>query len=249
MSMNVSIKAIACAVLVAGLTVIATLSKVPAAAQDVSMPEERSRRPKIGAPPWQPVLFEMVDEDRNGMISREEVVALHAKADADGDGAVNQKELLDFLGAVPARPTSPFGKGRSGGRGQGRPASETLFSQFDRNKDGKLTREETPVPVWQRLQAADKDKDGAVSKVEFAVTENVPANDAERPDTVHELADTFFKKIDRDKDAKVTKDEVPPQIWNRLLAADGDKDGIVTEAEFKAKARQLNASKEDQDKE
>jgi len=249
MSMSVSIKAVVCAVLVAGVTTIVTLSMGPVVAQDDSTPSKHPKRSKVGAPPWQPTLFEMIDADRDGRISRQEVVAMHAKADADGDDAVNQKELIDYLGAVPARRTSPFGRGRPGGRGQGRPTSETLFSQFDRNKDGKLTKEETPLPVWQHLQAADKNKDGAVSKDEFTAAENRPASGGQRPATVPELADTFFKQIDRNMDGKVSKDEVPSQIWNRLLAADTDKDGIVTDTEFKAKARQLNSHKQDQDKE
>ena len=40
---------------------------------------------------------------------------------------------------------------------------EQLFARFDTNKDGKLVADEVPAPVWNRLSAADLDKDGAVT--------------------------------------------------------------------------------------
>ena len=41
-----------------------------------------------------------------------------------------------------------------------------LFARFDTNKDGKLTKDEAPAPVWSRLSAADLNGDGAVTMEE-----------------------------------------------------------------------------------
>ena len=42
-----------------------------------------------------------------------------------------------------------------------------IFSHADRNHDGKVTKDEVPDFIWQRLSDADADKDGAVSKSEL----------------------------------------------------------------------------------
>jgi len=42
-----------------------------------------------------------------------------------------------------------------------------LFGNFDSNKDAKLTKDEVPAPVWERLGTADANKDGAVTEAEF----------------------------------------------------------------------------------
>lgn len=42
-----------------------------------------------------------------------------------------------------------------------------LFAKFDKNKDGKLTKNEVPAKLWARLVKADANKDGAVTKAEL----------------------------------------------------------------------------------
>ena len=38
---------------------------------------------------------------------------------------------------------------------------------MDRNRDGKLSKDELPEAAWSRLSAADADKDGFISKAEL----------------------------------------------------------------------------------
>ena len=45
--------------------------------------------------------------------------------------------------------------------------AEHLLGRADKNKDGKLTKDELPEAGWTRLSAADTDKDGAISKAEL----------------------------------------------------------------------------------
>ena len=51
--------------------------------------------------------------------------------------------------------------------------------------------------------------------------------------------DSHFENADKNNDGALTKDEVPPQRWQRLQNADANKDGKVTKDEltafFKAK--------------
>ena len=42
-----------------------------------------------------------------------------------------------------------------------------MFRRFDTNKDGKLTKDEVPEPLWRRLSRADTDGDGAVTEDEL----------------------------------------------------------------------------------
>ncbi len=45
-------------------------------------------------------------------------------------------------------------------------------------------------------------------------------------------ADAVFERSDKNKDGKLTKDELPDFFWQRLSAADADKDGSVSKAEL-----------------
>lgn len=61
-----------------------------------------------------------------------------------------------------------MGSGPSGGAGrQGPPSPSFLLNQFDKNKDGKLTKSELPGFIWDRLSKADKNGDGEISKDEI----------------------------------------------------------------------------------
>ena len=41
-----------------------------------------------------------------------------------------------------------------------------MFTQSDRNNDGKLSDDEIPEQMRQRMQLMDSDKDGSISKAE-----------------------------------------------------------------------------------
>jgi len=54
-------------------------------------------------------------------------------------------------------------------RGGARPKPGDMFDRMDANKDRKLTKNEVPGHFWQRLNQADANGDGAISKIEFVV--------------------------------------------------------------------------------
>jgi hypothetical protein len=58
------------------------------------------------------------------------------------------------------------GKGPAGGAWQGPkpPSAGDLFDRFDKNKDGKLTKDELPGPLWDHLSKSGVVKDNAITK-------------------------------------------------------------------------------------
>ena len=47
------------------------------------------------------------------------------------------------------------------------PAPDMIFNRLDANKDGAPTEKEVPPLAWQKIQIADKDKDGKVTLSEY----------------------------------------------------------------------------------
>jgi Ca2+-binding EF-hand superfamily protein len=193
--------------------------------------------------------FSGLDSDGDGKITKEEMLAMHAKADADGDGAVTLEELQKHIKSAIENtvgrggPSRGRGGARPAGRGGGRPSATTIFAQFDKNKDGKLTKDEVPSQMWDRLAAADSDGDGSVSKREFEKMigsrrggppvgagkgRGMPPGASGGPPRPERI----LRQFDKNKDSKLTKDEVPEELWQRLSQADADGDGAVTVDEF-----------------
>ncbi|HET6425085.1 MAG TPA: EF-hand domain-containing protein [Planctomycetaceae bacterium] len=108
----------------------------------------------------------------------------------------------------------------------GVPKPEELFQRLDKDGDGKVTKEE--VPEEQRrffdrsVRVGDKDGDGALTKDEFLQASKppeaggIPLNPQGGPGG-NRLGDARqrFDQMDRNKDGKVTLDEVPEPIRDR----------------------------------
>jgi Ca2+-binding EF-hand superfamily protein len=137
--------------------------------------KKRSDRPRPGAPggaaftpPANP-FFEALDANKDGEISAEELnnaVAALKKLDKDGDGKLTREE------------TRPAGFGRGfggfggfGGTGAGGAGNSAAFVERimanDKNKDGKVTKDELPENAQGLLDRLDENKDGALDKAEL----------------------------------------------------------------------------------
>lgn len=110
----------------------------------------------------------------------------------------------------------------------GVPESETLFKQLDGNSDGFLTSDEISDdkrPLFERLiRKADDNEDGKLSLKEFRAAHeedaspNLPLNTGGgRPNRAGGELRQRFVMLDRNKDGKVTRDEVPEQARQRLM--------------------------------
>ena len=125
--------------------------------------------------------------------------------------------VTGFFGAsATAQPPEDKQSGRRPGQGPPWAMARFLFQRFDEDRNSALEKEEVPGPVWDRLSAADADKDGSVTQRE-----------------VIELAGwRVFENFDANEDDKLSADEVPELMWKRLSKADADEDGLVSFAEF-----------------
>jgi len=113
------------------------------------------------------------------------------------------------------------------------PRLAAQFDTLDKNKDGKLAREEMPRPAHghrgpggpdgHRFAELDKDKDGRISKAEAAADPKF----AERFAKMDANQDGFVDKADRELAGKQRRDE-----W--FKNADSNKDGNLSKAEYDA---------------
>lgn len=110
-------------------------------------------------------LMAAIDADGNGTISKEEIAKASAalKAlDKDGDGELSREEYFG----------SRFGQ-RSGGQRPGGGGGDFAASfvrrimENDKNKDGKISKEEMPERGRENFDASDTDKDGFLSEAEL----------------------------------------------------------------------------------
>src|SRR5262245_60684364 len=117
--------------------------------------------------PMRNPLFEAIDTDGDGMITKREMskaAAQFKKLDTDGDGNVSLAEA-----SPQGMPGPPIGLGGPAGQFGDPNQMVNSLMQNDKNGDGKLTADEIPGPMAQQLiQSGDKDGDGALSKDELA---------------------------------------------------------------------------------
>ena len=128
-----------------------------------------------------------LDADKDGQISAKEIANAAAalkSLDKNKDGKLTQDEIRPDFGRG-GRP-GEAGRGRPGQPGQGGPGGgitvERLL-QNDKNKDGKLTKDELPERMQRALQFADANKDGALDKNELKkLVERIKRSQGGRPE-------------------------------------------------------------------
>lgn len=137
--------------------------------------------------------------------------APRAKLDSNGDGSVDRTEA--------AKHSRLAGK----------------FDELDKNKDGKLTKDEMPArhdrghdkrghDPREAMSRLDTDKDGRISRAEATAAEGKMAS---RFDQMDANKDGYVDRADHEIRAKQRKDE-----W--FAGADTDKDGKLSRAEVDA---------------
>lgn len=162
------------------LILTASICLLAAGASTLSAQERSEREGRGRTTRFSPVTA-VLDADEDGTISAEELenatAALKA-LDKNEDGKLTDDELRPSFGAFGGRPGAGpggFGGGRPGGFGGregfggGRNPEQTvarIMGQFD--KDGKLSKDEFPERMQERLPRADADEDGFVTREELA---------------------------------------------------------------------------------
>jgi Ca2+-binding EF-hand superfamily protein len=109
-------------------------------------------------------LMQALDTNNDARISAQEIenaAAALKTLDKNKDGQLTEDELRPAMGAG-------MGAGMRGG--QGRPNPQEMATRLlagDKNGDGKLSKDELPERMQNRLERADTDKDGALSMAEL----------------------------------------------------------------------------------
>ncbi|MFK7778237.1 MAG: EF-hand domain-containing protein [Gimesia sp.] len=148
------------------------------------------QRDRRGGPGGRPDFMQMLpviaalDTNKDGEISKEEIenaTASLKKLDKDKNGKLTRDELLPSFGRRGGDRRGPGGAGGpsgSGGREGDRrgPGNRSAFSvdgfienmmKNDKNKDGKLTKEELPERMQSMFSRIDTNKDNEVDKAEL----------------------------------------------------------------------------------
>jgi Ca2+-binding EF-hand superfamily protein len=191
---------------------------------------------------FSPILMAL-DTNGDGMISATELKNAPAalrKLDKNGDGQITMDEV---------RPNFPGrGDGRGPGRGEGREATgptpeelqQTLMS-FDKNKDGKLSKDELPERMRGIFDRGDTNHDGFLTADEIAKVASAQAmpqggggreGRGEGRGPGGPRADMVFAALDTDHDGVISADEIKNAAAS-LKTLDKNGDGQLTEDEVR----------------
>jgi Ca2+-binding EF-hand superfamily protein len=128
------------------------------------------------------------------------------------------------------------------------PTPAQRFAELDKDSDGKLTREEVGEdqrPFFNRLvRVADADEDGALTREEFIrglepAARQQPEGQAFGGPRGRGDADEFLRRLDRNGDGKIAKDELPEMLRERLgrVFEQAGKDALTIDEFRQATAR------------
>jgi Ca2+-binding EF-hand superfamily protein len=190
-------------------------------------------------------MFAVIDANSDGVINANELrraVAALKTLDADRDGNIS-------LAEVSSPGTEPGNAFLPGNANQ--PVDQTM-AQFDKNKDGKLTADEVPGEMAMMLRQADQNGDGAIARAELAAAmERMQGmfNGAGGPgnrgggnmDQFSQQMTELLRSYDRNRDGRLTPDELPPQMQGALQGADQNGDGAIDPRELEIFRRQFGA--------
>jgi Ca2+-binding EF-hand superfamily protein len=121
---------------------------------------------------------------------------------------------------------------------------DEMWKHADKNGDGALSSDEVG-PRWERLQVADTDHNGKVTRAEL---DQARADGKLRGHKGHHGGPggegacakgggghgKMFEQMDKNKDGALTADEVKDKFWQHLVKADANHDGKVTKEELEA---------------
>ncbi|MEM7600272.1 MAG: hypothetical protein AAF357_02525 [Verrucomicrobiota bacterium] len=114
------------------------------------------------------------------------------------------------------------------GKGKG---DGSFFKSMDTDGDQSISEAEAGER-WERMSQLDKDGNGKVTIQEMMAARSGPGTDPGRGEKGG--SGEMFKRADKNSDGKISKDEVPEQLWARLGKLDTDGDNAVSQEEAAA---------------
>lgn len=132
-----------------------------------------------------------------------------------------------------------FADHHEGGEMHGATTPST-FSKFDKNNDGRISREEARVGADRMFNEIDTNKDGFISKEEMQAHQKSMHD--EFREGMREKMREHWKSADKDGDGALSRAEVDAAHMKRLSRdfdkLDTNKDGKLTEDEIKMPMRE-----------
>jgi Ca2+-binding EF-hand superfamily protein len=180
--------------------------------------------------------FADLDKNKDKKISREEFPSqfppqMFDRLDTNHDGFIDEEEWNAMR--------RNFGGGGGAG-GSGPRIGESLMKLMDANADGKVSREEF-AKILSLFDLLDKDHNGELSQDEMNAFFRA-VNEAQTQATGGVEVNNLFEKYDKNKDGKITAEEIGNERIFKSL--DLNKDGEVTRAEADAALKQLKKASE-----
>ena len=197
--------------------------------------------------PYAAGFIKRLDKDGDGKVSSEELPETYRarlggkfeEFDKNKDGALNQQEVAAMLTASNSSrrpsgtPSRDSDRPRPSSRDAAQPSQDGLFAILDRDRDGKLSRRELEA-AGSILARLDRDKDGSVSKREIAAvaSDRASSNRSSRERSSRERdsrggISSYAKRLDKNNDGKITREEASGPIKERFDRLDEDGDGIL----------------------
>lgn len=145
----------------------------------------------------------------------------------------------------------PPGPGGPDGRGFGPPP---FFQLIDTDGDGKLSRDELNKAA-ENLMKRDRNEDGFLTPDELFAglpgglpgagtpPPGAPGDVPGRPGA--NMAAAMIRRVDKNGDGKLSKDEAPELMRNSFDQIDANKDGFIDEAEMNKSAEQMRGARGD----
>ena len=197
--------------------------------------------------PYAAGFIKRLDKDGDGKVSSEELPETYRarlggkfeEFDKNKDGALNQQEVAAMLTAANSSrrpsgtPSRDSDRPRPSSRDAAQPSQDALFAILDRDRNGKLSRRELEA-AGSILARLDRDKDGSISKREIAAVASDKAlssrSSRERSSRERDSRggiSSYAKRLDKNGDGKITKEEASGPIKERFDRLDEDGDGIL----------------------
>jgi Ca2+-binding EF-hand superfamily protein len=229
-----------------------TLLALPLLASSGTTADEKPARP---APPALVQFLKLdvdgvlrrLDKNHDGYLTKDELPPALAKAfanfDSNGDGKLDREEIARMmqrlrrrfgikLESQAAKPEPSKGKNS----GEVDALVEQWLARMDKNKDGKISRDEAKGPLEKNFDAIDVNKDGYLDRQELRrVAERILQNRKANAGRPAGPAQPDFDALDRNADGRLTRDELRgTPFYDHFDEIDTNKDGKINRQEFEA---------------
>ena len=193
--------------------------------------------------------FGHLDQNSDGKITKDEVLQLFAKVDVNGDGSVTREELARMVmsgGSPPANPHERAGGPNVHGaeRPQAGPEGQSNVPPHGAGPVGPGGIGDPGFrlgPGW----FAPGPGPGGIGPGGFPGGRRPQFGGPGRPGLPGPSGELLLNQFDREHKGFLTKDSVPPGLWDRISSADTNGDGKVSKEELEAHFRSHHPQRPD----